>query len=246
MSTNNPLYVALDFPRKEQVLQFLETNGLKKVPVKVGMELFYREGPSIIEDLKKRNHPVFLDLKLHDIPATVKRAMTSLASLEVDIVNLHAQGGSAMMQAAAEGLDIGSANKKPLLLAVTQLTSTDDMMLSNELLINGKSMEEAVIHYAVLSKNNGVDGVVCSVKEVPALRKACGKDFIALTPGIRQSDAEHHDQKRVATPEAAGEAGSDCIVVGRNITQSSDPFAAYKKMKEEFLNGVRKNSTPTA
>ncbi|WP_173918773.1 orotidine-5'-phosphate decarboxylase [Halobacillus sp. Marseille-Q1614] len=242
---NNPLYVALDFPGKQQALEFIEANDLNGVPVKVGMELFYREGPAIIEELKKRNHPVFVDLKLHDIPATVRRAMTSLASLEVDIVNLHAQGGSEMMQAAAEGLEVGSAHKKPLLLAVTQLTSTDDHMLENELLVKDKSMGEAVVHYAKLAKNNRVDGVVCSVKEVPAIRAACGPEFVTLTPGIRQDESNRHDQKRVATPRAAGEAGSDYIVVGRNITQSSNPLAAYQNMKEEFIDGVKQRRTPT-
>ncbi|MFC7061271.1 orotidine-5'-phosphate decarboxylase [Halobacillus seohaensis] len=234
----NPLYVALDFENKQQTLKFLEMNDLAKVPVKVGMELFYKEGPSIIKELKQSEHPVFLDLKLHDIPATVKRAMKNLASLEVDVVNVHTQGGSRMIESAIEGLTEGSQGDRPLLLAVTQLTSTDETMLKKELLTN-HSMEEVVAHYAQLSKNSGADGVVCSVKEVKQIEKNCGSDFLKLTPGIRQADDDLHDQVRVATPYEAGLTGSQSIVVGRSITQAKDPRRTYDQIKEEFLHGKK-------
>ncbi|WP_163530457.1 orotidine-5'-phosphate decarboxylase [Halobacillus ihumii] len=231
-----PLYLALDLENKSQVLHFLEQHQLQGIPVKVGMELFYREGPSMIEELAKQGHPIFLDLKLHDIPTTVKRAMSNVAKLDVDVVNVHAQGGKHMIEAAREGLEQSSQGKRPLLLAVTQLTSTDESMLHHELLVKEK-MTDVVDHYAGVSKQSGADGVVCAVHEVKAIKQNCGNSFLTLTPGIRRSSGENHDQKRSATPFKAGEIGSDSIVVGRGITQASDPLAAYQTFKEELENG---------
>ncbi|MCP3026182.1 orotidine-5'-phosphate decarboxylase [Halobacillus sp. A5] len=232
------IYVALDFEDKQQALSFLQNNNLAGIPVKTGMELFYREGPRIIHDLKEKGHPVFLDLKLHDIPQTVKRAMKNLASLGVDVVNVHASGGKEMIQAAREGLREGSINEnsRPVLLAVTQLTSTDQNMLTNELLIP-HSVKENVAHLAELSRAGGADGVVCSVEETKIVKQVCGSEFLTLTPGIRQQNETNHDQKRVASPHKAGGEGTDAIVVGRSITQAQSPETTYKQIREEFLNG---------
>ncbi len=202
------------------------------------MELFYKEGPAVIYDLKERGHSIFLDLKLHDIPQTVNRAMKNVASLGVDVVNVHASGGKKMISAAREGLMEGSVNEdcRPLLLAVTQLTSTDQTMLSNELLLP-HTVEESVTHLAELSQSGGADGVVCSVKEIKMIKQACGNEFFTITPGIRKSEEDQHDQKRVAAPFEAGRDGTDAIVVGRSITEADDPFHTYQLIKEEFIHG---------
>ncbi|UOQ93111.1 orotidine-5'-phosphate decarboxylase [Halobacillus shinanisalinarum] len=229
----DPLYLALDLENKHHVVDFIEQNQLKGIPVKVGMELFYREGPQVIYELRERGHQIFLDLKLHDIPATVKRAMSNLAKLDVDVVNVHAQGGRKMIEAAREGLEEASSGARPLLLAVTQLTSTDQAMLEDELLVQDE-MPQVVGHYAKLAKQSGADGVVCSVQEVETIKQSCGHSFLTLTPGIRLTSGEVHDQKRIATPNLAGKKSSDAIVVGRSITAAEQPSAAYQKIKEEF------------
>ncbi|UOY93702.1 orotidine-5'-phosphate decarboxylase [Ectobacillus sp. JY-23] len=229
-----PLIVALDFPNRQEVAGFLQHFGDERLYVKVGMELFYKEGPSIIAYLKEKGHDVFLDLKLHDIPNTVKSAMRSLADLGVDMVNVHAAGGTAMMKAALEGLQEGTQGKKrPLCIAVTQLTSTSEEMMNRELWIE-KSLIDTVSHYAKLAKESGLDGVVCSTLEVPMLREHCGQDFITVTPGIRMGSDDTQDQVRVATPARARELGSDYIVVGRSITKAENPYQAYQTIKEEW------------
>jgi orotidine-5'-phosphate decarboxylase len=229
-----PLIVALDFPNKQEVERFLYHFGEERLYVKVGMELFYKEGPSIIADLKEKGHDVFLDLKLHDIPNTVKSAMRSLADLGVDMVNVHAAGGIAMMKAALEGLQEGTQGKKrPLCIAVTQLTSTSEEMMNRELWIE-KSLIDTVSHYAKLAKESGLDGVVCSTLEVPMLKEHCGQDFVTVTPGIRMLSDDTQDQVRVATPARARELGSDYIVVGRSITKAEYPYQAYQMVKQEW------------
>lgn len=230
---NKDVIVALDFPTKAETLAFLDLFKDEKPFVKIGMELFYAEGPEIVREIKARGHKVFLDLKLHDIPNTVKRAMAVLSSLDVDICNLHAAGASEMMRAALEGLT-RTDGTRPLLIAVTQLTSTDEATLKNELLIDAP-MEETVLHYAKNAANAGLDGVVCSPLEAAGVKKICGESFLTVTPGIRFADGETGDQKRVMTPERAREAGSNYIVVGRPITRAENPPAAYKRCKKEFL-----------
>lgn len=223
--------VALDFSRKEDVMNFLD-KFKEPVYVKVGMELTYAFGFEMIHEIKKRGHKIFLDLKLHDIPNTVKNGMKNLAKLDVDIVNLHAAGGSAMMKAAIEGLEEGAVNgKRPLCIAVTQLTSTSQEAMNEELLIPG-DVKEVVISYAKLAKESGLDGVVCSVHEAKAIHEACGSDFLTVTPGIRLADDSKDDQKRVATPAFAKEQGCDYIVVGRSITKSADPVATYHEIEK--------------
>ncbi|RKQ37421.1 orotidine-5'-phosphate decarboxylase [Oceanobacillus halophilus] len=224
------IYTALDFPTWKETEKFLEVNEFHGIPVKVGMELFYREGPAVIEKLKRRNHSIFLDLKLHDIPTTVKRAMRNLSELGVDIVNVHALGGSQMIQAANEGLANGSYPTR--LIAVTILTSMDKEVLNNELLIPGDIIENAV-YFAKFSQNNGADGVVCSVHEAKQIKENCGKDFLTVTPGIRLADSESNDQKRISTPKFATENGSDILVIGRSITQAENPRLAYEKALRE-------------
>ncbi|MBO9130234.1 orotidine-5'-phosphate decarboxylase [Bacillus sp. 165] len=233
------LIVALDFPSKKEVEQFLASFNGKSLFVKVGMELFYKEGPSIITYLKEQGHSIFLDLKLHDIPNTVKSAMRSLASLEVDMVNVHAAGGTKMMQAALEGLEEGTAagKKRPLCIAVTQLTSTSEEVMQQELWIN-KPLEETVLHYAKLAQESGLDGVVCSTLEVPSIRKICGDHFFTVTPGIRLASDAVNDQVRVATPATARENGCSYIVVGRSITKAENPLAAYEMISKQW-EGVR-------
>ena len=225
--------IALDFASGRQALSFLNLfDGEKEKPyVKIGMELYYAEGPEIIREIKRRGHGVFLDLKLHDIPNTVKRAMRVLRDLDVDIVNLHAAGGSAMMKAALEGLtqDDGS---RPLLVAVTQLTSTSPEMLRDELLIE-TPMEETIASYARTAADAGLDGVVCSPLEVRKVKETCGKDFLTITPGIRFADSTSDDQVRITTPQNARELGSDFIVVGRPITQAEDPVEAWRACEIE-------------
>lgn len=225
--------VALDFPSKAEALSFLDRFTQEKPFVKVGMELFYAEGPEIVREIKARGHKIFLDLKLHDIPNTVKSAMAVLSSLDVDICNLHAAGTSEMMRAALAGLTRADGTR-PLLIAVTQLTSTDEAALKDELLID-TPMEKTVLHYAKNAASAGLDGVVCSPLEAGAVKELCGDGFLAVTPGIRFADGEVGDQKRVMTPERARTAGSDYIVVGRPITRADDPVAAYRRCVKEFL-----------
>lgn len=227
--------VALDFSKKEDVLNFLDKFD-KPIYVKVGMELTYAFGFEMIREIKKRGHKIFLDLKLHDIPNTVKNGMKNLAKLDVDIVNLHAAGGSAMMKAAMEGLEEGAVNgKRPLCIAVTQLTSTSQEAMNEELLIPG-NVKDVVISYAKLAKESGLDGVVCSVHEAKGIHEACGNDFLTVTPGIRLAEDSKDDQKRVATPAFAKEEGCDYIVVGRSITKSEDPYKTYNEF-EAIMEG---------
>lgn len=225
--------VALDFPSAKEVYSFLDKFEEEKLFVKIGMELFYAEGPEIVREIKRREHKIFLDLKLHDIPNTVMKAMASLSKLDVDMCNLHAGGGSEMMKAALKGLTRADGTR-PILIAVTQLTSTDSDMLKNELLIS-ESMEKTVESYALNALNSGLDGVVCSPLEAAKVHSACGNSFLTVTPGVRFAGGEKGDQKRVTTPEEARKIGSDYIVVGRPITAAFDPVAAYKLAKKQFL-----------
>lgn len=224
--------IALDFAGAKETLEFLDLFGDEKPFVKIGMELFYAEGPSIVKEIKKRGHKIFLDLKLHDIPNTVKKAMKVLSSLNVDMCNLHAAGAGEMMKAAIEGLTREDGTR-PLLIAVTQLTSTDERTLREELLI-GATMEQTVQSYALNAKKSGLDGVVCSPLEAGKVHEICGEKFLTVTPGVRFADGEQGDQKRIATPERARTLGSDYIVVGRPIT-AADPKAAYERCVKEFL-----------
>jgi orotidine-5'-phosphate decarboxylase len=225
--------IALDFDSKEKTLAFLDRFTEEKPFVKIGMELFYAEGPSIVREIRGRGHKIFLDLKLHDIPNTVKKAMAALSALDVDLVNVHAAGTGAMMSAALAGLTRPDGTR-PLLIAVTQLTSTDQDMLEKELWIE-KPMEEVVLHYAEIASIVGLDGVVCSPLEAGGVHERCGKNFLTVTPGVRFADGDVGDQKRVTTPERARELGSDYIVVGRPITQAEDPVAAYRRCVAEFV-----------
>ena len=226
--------VACDFSSGQKTLEFLDRFGEKKPFVKIGMELYYAEGPSIVGKIKERGHKIFLDLKLHDIPNTVKKAMSVLSGLDVDMTNLHAAGGSKMMAAAVEGLTRPDG-KRPILIAVTQLTSTDPETLKNELLIE-TPMPETVMSYAENAMRSGLDGVVCSPLEAEAVHKRCGRNFLTVTPGVRFADGDKGDQKRVMTPEEAKKAGSDYIVVGRPITAAEDPAAAYERCLREFVD----------
>ena len=225
--------VALDFDGREKTLAFLDRFTEEKPFVKIGMELFYAEGPSIVREIRARGHKIFLDLKLHDIPNTVKKAMAALSALDVDLVNVHAAGTGAMMSAALAGLTRPDGTR-PLLIAVTQLTSTDQDMLEKELWIE-KPMEEVVLHYAEIASIVGLDGVVCSPLEAGGVHERCGKNFLTVTPGVRFADGDVGDQKRVTTPAKAKELGSDYIVVGRPITQAEDPVAAYRRCVAEFV-----------
>ena len=227
--------VACDFPSAQRTFEFLDLfEGAERKPfVKIGMELFYAEGPQIVRDIKARGHQIFLDLKLHDIPNTVRSAMAVLSRLDVDMCNLHAAGTSAMMQAALEGLTRADGTR-PLLIAVTQLTSTDQGALERDLLIE-RPIDEVVMHYARTAQLSGLDGVVCSPLESGKVHEACGEEFLTVTPGVRFADGEAGDQKRVTTPARARELGSDFIVVGRPITQAPDPVAAYQRAVAEFL-----------
>ena len=227
------IVVALDFPSAAETLSFLDRFPAGRKPfVKIGMELFYAEGPSIVRAIKERGHRIFLDLKLHDIPNTVRRAMSVLSSLDVDIANVHAAGGSAMMRAALEGLTRPDGTR-PLLIGVTQLTSTDAEMLKDELLI-GTPMEETVLSYAANAAASGLDGVVCSPLEAASIKGRCGAGFLTVTPGIRFADGDVGDQKRVMTPALAATAGCDLLVMGRPITRAPDPVAAYERALAEF------------
>lgn len=222
----NKTIVALDFSTKEEVMNFLQGFS-EPIYVKIGMELTYACGLEIVKEVRALGHHIFLDLKLHDIPNTVKGGMKNLAKLDVDIVNLHCAGGSAMMKAAIEGLDEGAIDgKRPLCIGVTQLTSTSKEAMNEELGILGE-VKDCVIKYAKLAKDSGLDGVVCSVHEARAIHEACGNDFLTVTPGIRLSDDAKDDQKRVATPSFAKEEGCDHIVVGRSITKSENPQQTY-------------------
>ena len=225
--------VACDFNSAEAVYAFLDRFPAEKPFVKIGMELYYAEGPAIVRELKRRGHRIFLDLKLHDIPNTVKKSMAVLSRLEVDICNLHAAGTIPMMEAALEGLTRPDGTR-PLLLAVTQLTSTDQAAMERDLLIH-EPMEKVVMHYAECAKKASLDGVVCSPMEAKAVHDFCGQDFITVTPGIRFADGDKGDQKRVMTPADAKEIGSDYIVVGRPITAAEDPVAAYRRCIREFV-----------
>ena len=232
--TDSKICIALDFKNKVEVKEFLEKFKDEKLYVKVGMELFYGEGIEIIKMIKEMGHNIFLDLKLHDIPNTVKSAMKQLAKLEVDMVNVHASGSIAMMKAAIEGLEAGkTGDKRPLCIAVTCLTSLDQEVLDNELLIND-TLENVVLKWATNAKEAGLDGVVCSPLESKVIHDNLGMEFITVTPGIRLADDSVNDQKRVTTPAMARELTSSYIVVGRTITGSADPYATYKKVYQDF------------
>ena len=224
--------IACDFSSKEQTLNFLDKFTGRKPFVKIGMELFYAEGPEIVRTIKERGHRIFLDLKLHDIPNTVKKAMSVLRNLDVDMTNVHAAGTIDMMKAAIEGLTRENGTR-PLLIAVTQLTSTSEERMQKELLI-GASINDTIVKYAENAKAAGLDGVVCSPLEAAMVKEACGKEFMTVTPGVRFADGDVGDQVRVTTPERAREIGSDFIVVGRPITAADDPVAAYERCMREF------------
>ena len=225
--------VACDFSSAAETFAFLDKFTEEKPFVKIGMELFYAEGPQIVRDIKARGHKIFLDLKLHDIPNTVGKAMRVLSNLDADIVNLHAAGTAVMMKAALEGLTRPDGTR-PLLIAVTQLTSTDEQTMRSELLI-GRPLDEVVMCYARNAAQAGLDGVVCSPLEAGKVHEKCGADFLTVTPGVRFADGEVGDQKRVTTPAQAKELGSDYIVVGRPITRADDPVAAYRRCVKEFV-----------
>lgn len=225
--------IACDFASAEATYAFLDRFTEEKPFVKIGMELYYAEGPSIVRELRRRGHKIFLDLKLHDIPNTVQKAMAVLSRLEVDMVNLHAAGTKAMMEAALKGLTREDGSR-PILLAVTQLTSTSEERMHDELLISG-SITDCVCHYARLAYEAGLDGVVCSPLEAGMVKEQCGKDFLTVTPGIRFADGQAGDQVRITTPARAKEIGTDFIVVGRPITAAEDPVEAYQKCVREFV-----------
>ena len=225
--------IALDFENKEKTIAFLEQFTGRKPFVKIGMELYYAEGPAIVKEIKARGHKIFLDLKLHDIPNTVKKAMSVLSNLDVDITNLHAAGTKNMMKAALEGLTREDGSR-PLLIAVTQLTSTDQESMEQDLWIR-EPIDKVVMHYAENAKDAGLDGVVCSPLEAEKVHATCGKSFITVTPGVRFADGDIGDQKRVMTPAEAKKIGSDYIVVGRPITAAADPVAAYRRCVAEFV-----------
>ena len=226
--------IACDFNSKKEVLSFLDKFTERKPYVKIGMELFYAEGPAIVREIKERGHKIFLDLKLHDIPNTVKKSMSVLSGLDVDMTNLHASGTTAMMEAALEGLTRPDGTR-PLLIAVTQLTSTSEERMREDLLIE-RPLDEVVMHYAQNAKKAGLDGVVCSPREADKVHNACGKQFLTITPGVRFADGDVGDQVRVMTPADAKKIGSDYIVVGRPITAAADPVAAYNRCVLEFVD----------
>ncbi len=226
--------IACDFADKETALNFLDKFEGRKPFVKIGMELFYAEGPQIVREIKARGHKIFLDLKLHDIPNTVKKSMAVLSRLDVDMCNLHAAGTSRMMETALEGLTRPDGTR-PLLIAVTQLTSTDQEAMERDLLIK-EPIDKVVMHYAETAKNAGLDGVVCSPLEAQKVHDICGEKFLTVTPGVRFADGDIGDQKRVMTPEQAKKIGSDYIVVGRPITAAPDPVAAYERCIKEFVD----------
>ena len=226
--------IACDFAGRDECLAFLDRFTERKPYVKIGMELFYSAGPDIVREIKARGHRIFLDLKLHDIPNTVKKSMAVLSNLDVDMTNLHASGTKAMMEAALEGLTRPDGSR-PLLIAVTQLTSTNQERMENDLLIK-EPIDEVVMHYAKCAAESGLDGVVCSPLEAGKVHDVCGKSFLTVTPGVRFADGEKGDQSRVMTPAQAKEIGSDYIVVGRPITQADDPVTAYERCVREFID----------
>lgn len=228
------IIIACDFPTKEDTFSFLDKFRDIKPFVKIGMELYYSEGPDIIKEIKARGHKIFLDLKLHDIPNTVKRAMSVLSKLNIDMCSLHAGGTSGMMRAAAEGITREDGTR-PILIAVTQLTSTNQESMQRDLLIN-EPMDMVVMHYALTAKNSGLDGVVCSPHEASGVHSVCGRGFLTVTPGIRFKDSVKDDQSRIMTPIEAKKAGSDYIVIGRPITTSKDPVWVYGESLKEFLD----------
>ena len=232
---NRDVIIACDFNSKAELMAFLDNfkDEERKPFLKVGMELYYAEGPAIVKEIKERGHKIFLDLKLHDIPTTVKKAMSVLSNLDVDITNLHAAGTNAMMEAALEGLTRPDGTR-PLLIAVTQLTSTSEERMKEDLLID-RPLDEVVMHYASNAKKSGLDGVVCSPLEAGKVHNVCGDAFLTITPGVRFAEGEVGNQVRVTTPAKARELGSDYIVVGRPITQAADPVAAYRRCVAEFL-----------
>ncbi len=225
--------IALDFDSRERTLAFLDQFTQEKPFVKIGMELYYAEGPAIVREIKARGHKIFLDLKLHDIPNTVKKAMAVLSGLDIDMLNLHAAGTKAMMEAALEGVTRPDGSR-PLLIAVTQLTSTSQERMEEDLLIE-RPLDEVVMHYARRAAQAGLAGVVCSPLEAGKVHEACGQEFVTVTPGVRFADGDVGDQVRVTTPARARELGSDYIVVGRPITQAEDPAAAYRRCAAEFV-----------
>ena len=226
--------IACDFASAEKTFEFLDKFTGRKPFVKIGMELFYAEGPAIVKEIKKRGHKIFLDLKLHDIPNTVKKSMAVLSGLDVDMTNLHAAGTKRMMEAAIEGLTRPDGTR-PMLIAVTQLTSTDQESMENDLLIH-EPIDKVVMHYAANAAKAGLDGVVCSPLEAEKVHATCGKSFLTVTPGVRFADGDIGDQKRVMTPAEAKRIGSDYIVVGRPITAAADPVAAYERCLAEFVD----------
>ena len=226
--------IACDFDNAKDTLEFLDKFQDQKPYIKIGMELFFSETPEIVREIKRRGHKIFLDLKLHDIPNTVKKAMAALSKLDIDMVNVHCAGTTAMMKAALEGL-IREDGTRPILIAVTQLTSTDQEAMERNLLIHG-DIKDVVMHYAKTAKNAGLDGVVCSPAEAEKVHEECGADFLTVTPGIRFADSAADDQKRVMTPQQAREIGADYIVVGRPITQAADPVAVYERCVREFVD----------
>ena len=226
--------IACDFDNANDTLEFLDKFQDEKPYIKIGMELFFSETPEIVREIKRRGHKIFLDLKLHDIPNTVKKAMAALSKLDIDMVNVHCAGTTAMMKAALEGL-IREDGTRPILIAVTQLTSTDQEAMERDLLIHG-DIKDVVMHYAKTAKNAGLDGVVCSPAEAEKVHEECGADFLTVTPGIRFADSAADDQKRVMTPQQAREIGADYIVVGRPITQAADPVAVYERCVREFVD----------
>ena len=225
--------IALDFDSRERTLAFLDQFTQEKPFVKIGMELYYAEGPAIVREIKARGHKIFLDLKLHDIPNTVKKAMAVLSGLDIDMLNLHAAGTKAMMEAALEGVTRPDGSR-PLLIAVTQLTSTSQERMEEDLLIE-RPLDEVVMHYARRAAQAGLAGVVCSPLEAGKVHEVCGKDFVTVTPGVRFAGGDVGDQVRVTTPAKAKELGSDYIVVGRPVTQAEDPVAAYRRCVSEFV-----------
>ena len=230
---NKDVIIACDFASAEETYRFLDKMGDVKPYVKIGMELYYAEGPAIVHELKRRGHKIFLDLKLHDIPNTVKKAMSVLSRLDVDMCNVHASGTIDMMKAGLRGLTKEDGTR-PIVIAVTQLTSTSQERMTEDLLIE-RPIDEVVMHYAKNCKDSGLDGVVCSPLEAGKVKNVCGSEFVTVTPGVRFADGEVGDQVRVTTPAKAREIGSDYIVVGRPITQADDPVAAYRRCVEEFL-----------
>ena len=231
--SHRDVIIALDFKSGADALAFLDKFTEEKPFVKIGMELFYAEGPQMVREIKARGHKIFLDLKCHDIPNTVKKTMSVLSRLDVDMTNLHAAGASAMMKGALEGLTRPDGTR-PILIAVTQLTSTDEETMRNDLLIE-KPIADVVMHYAEVAKNAGLDGVVCSPLEAGKVHERCGEGFVTVTPGVRFADGDVGDQKRVMTPAEAKKIGSDYIVVGRPITAAADPVAAYERCVAEFV-----------